>query len=69
MNSEIMVPFGKKAEIEKKITAMGAYASQPTIRRALRGLVPKKSKIKEYRLIRAIALESGGVEIGGGKRG
>lgn len=63
MATKIIVPFGIMQLIEKKIIALGTPASQPTIRRALSGAVPKKSKIKEYKLIRAIALENGGAEI------
>lgn len=68
MAKKIMVPWGKMKEIEEKMIGLKKPVSQPTIRRALRGEVPMKFKIKEYRLIRAIALEIGGVEIGGGKR-
>lgn len=63
MAIKIMIPFGGMQLIEKKLIALNTYASQPTIRRALRGEVPKRSKQKEYKLIRAITLEIGGMEI------
>lgn len=63
MATKIIVPFGVMQLIEEKLKVLETYASQPTIRRALRGETPKKSKQKEYKLIRALALENGGVEI------
>ena len=63
MATRILVPFGMMTLIESRLKICKAPASQPTIRRALSGAVPKKSKIKEYKLIRAIALENGGAEI------
>ncbi|MCK9164067.1 MAG: hypothetical protein M0O93_06955 [Bacteroidales bacterium] len=63
MATQILIPYGKMQVIEDKLMILKAPASRPTIRRALSGAVPKKSKIKEYKLIRAIALENGGAEI------
>lgn len=63
MATKILVPYGKMQMLEKKLKVLNAYASRPTIRRALSGLDAKKSKQKEYKLIRAIALEIGGAEI------
>lgn len=63
MATTILVPQGVMRLIEEKLCVLNTPASQPTIRRALSGAVPKKSKQKEYKLIRAIALENGGAEI------
>lgn len=63
MTTKIMVPHGGMKMIEEKLSALDRRVSQPTIRRALRGKTPMKSKISEYKLLRAIALEIGGMEI------
>ncbi|MFV0500037.1 MAG: hypothetical protein ACK5MH_00410 [Bacteroidales bacterium] len=63
MASKIIVPYGKMQVIENKLMILQSPASRPTIRRALSGAIPKKSKQNEYKLIRAIALELGGAEI------
>ena len=63
MTTKIMVPHGGMKIIEEKLKALDRRVSQPTIRRALRGKTPMKAKINEYKLLRAIALEIGGMEI------
>lgn len=63
MATQIIVPYGKMQVIEDKLIILNSPASRPTIRRALSGATPKKSKTNDYKLIRAIALENGGAEI------
>ena len=63
MGTKILVGFGVMKKIEEKMKVLGLPTSQPTIRRALSGATPKKSKQNEYKLIRAIALELEGAEL------
>ncbi|MBP1645993.1 MAG: hypothetical protein H6Q16_1568 [Bacteroidetes bacterium] len=62
MGTKILIPYGGITLIEKILINMERKSSRPTIRRALSGAKPKKSKEKEYNLIRSIALNYGGIE-------
>lgn len=66
MGTKILISYGGITLIEKMLIDMKSKSSRPTIRRALSGAKPKKSKEKEYKLIRAIALKYGGIEDKGG---